>query len=161
MNHPFIDWAGFSEGTHWICGESAPRSDRYVRSGPPSSQDALVLVVDDESDHRVMMREALEDEGYAVETAGHGADAMTKLRAGLEPDLILLDLRMPVMDGWGFMTEMKRDPRLCSIPVVVTTQAGDHVLTTAPVSAGYLAKPFEAHRLIETVRACLSRRRST
>ncbi len=50
---------------------------------------------------------------------------------------------------------------LATIPVVVITQAGDHVLASAPVSAGYLAKPFEAHRLIESIQVCLARRRRT
>jgi CheY-like chemotaxis protein len=132
---------------------------RRVREGLPRQREAVVLVVDDDPDHRAMMREALEDEGYSVETAEHGADGLARLRAGSRPDLIVLDLRMPVLDGWGFMAELKRDPDLAPIPIVVTTQAGDRVLASAPVSAAYLAKPFEAHRLIETVRACLARRR--
>jgi CheY-like chemotaxis protein len=138
---------------------SGPSSQRHSRESVPRPSDAFVLVIDDEPDHREIMREALEDEGYRVETAEHGADALARLHASSRPDLIVLDLRMPVMDGWAFMAELKRHPTLASIPVVVTTQAGDRVLSSAPVSAGYLAKPFEAHRLIEIVRTCLSRRR--
>jgi CheY-like chemotaxis protein len=162
MNLEAIDCTGSPEDdVHPASGEFFPRSGRYARRGPPEPGEALVLVIDDELDHRTVMGEALEDEGYQVETAEHGAAGIAKLRAGLSADIIVLDLRMPVMDGWGFMTELKSDPRFSSIPVVVTTQAGDHVLTAAPVSAGYLAKPFEAHRLIETIRACLSRRWGT
>jgi CheY-like chemotaxis protein len=158
-----VDWTGFPEEEARIASRSFTprRSGRFVRDAPPDWREALVLVVDDEPDHRTMMREALEDEGYRAETAVHGAEGLARIRAGFRPDIIILDLRMPVMDGWAFMTELKRDPELASIPVVVTTQAGDRVLTSAPVSAGYLAKPFEAHRLIETIQVCLSRRRRT
>jgi two-component system chemotaxis response regulator CheY len=138
-----------------------PSSERQLHGGSREPKVALVMVIDDEPDHRSMMREVLEEEGYSVETAEHGADGLGQLRAGLRPDVIVLDLRMPVMDGWTFLKELKREASFGSIPIVVTTQAGERVLASAPVSAGYLAKPFEAHRLIETVQACLERRRRT
>jgi CheY-like chemotaxis protein len=155
-----VDWTGFPEEEASAASQAfVPSSRRHPRESFPKLREAVVLVVDDEPDHRDTMREALEDEGYYVETAEHGAAGLARLRGGLAPDLIVLDLRRPVMDGWAFMAELKRDPRFASIPIVVTTQAGDRVLTSAPVAAGYLAKPFEAHRLIETVRTCLTRRR--
>ena len=125
----------------------------------PSSERAL-LVVEDDPDHRDAVREALEEEGYRVQTAAHGGDALQLLIEGLRPGVVLLDLRMPVMDGWTFMAELKARPELARIPVIVTSQAGERVLNTAPVAAGYLRKPLDRTRLLQTVARCLSRRQS-
>jgi CheY-like chemotaxis protein len=110
-----------------------------------------LLVVEDDQDHRDLVREVLEEQGYRVETAVHGRDALGRLLAGTRPDLILLDLRMPEMDGWAFMAEVKARAELAKIPVIVTSQAGERVLNSAPVSAGYLAKPIDRSRLLQTV----------
>jgi len=101
----------------------------------------------------------LEDAGYCICAAEHGRAALDLLSAGLAPALILLDLLMPVMDGWSFVAELKKDPVLKSIPVVVTTQAGKRVLSSAPVSAGYLDKPISQERLLQTVARCLLKKR--
>jgi CheY-like chemotaxis protein len=165
-----VDWNGFPEAD--ALAAAAELEERRARrrdsvasqhrsrttDAPPSSR--TLLVVDDDGEYRAILREALEGGGYDVEVAEHGREALDRLHAGFVPDLILLDLRMPVMDGWSFLTELKRTPGLPSIPVVVTTQAGDRVLASAPVSAGYLSKPFEPARLLQTIEACLSRRRS-
>src|SRR5512143_1398068 len=83
---------------------------------------AHILVVDDDSDLREAMTEALEDAGYSVAAAGDGAQALEYLRnSSRRPDLILLDLRMPNMDGWGFRAEQLRSVEHASIPVVVLT----------------------------------------
>ena len=66
---------------------------------------------------------------------------------------------MPVMDGWTFMAALKERPLLSTIPVLVTSCGGDRVLSSAPVAAGYLAKPLEQSRLLETICGCLWRRR--
>jgi CheY-like chemotaxis protein len=105
------------------------------------------------------VRDLLEMEGYHVRTAGNGRDALETLRAGPSPQLILLDLRMPQMDGWAFMAELKARPALATIPVVVTSQWGPHVLNAAPVAAGYLDKPLDRGRLLQTIEHCLSLRR--
>lgn len=117
-----------------------------------------LLIVDDDRDHRETVRDVLEEEGYVVETAVHGRDALSRLLDGTRPDLILLDLRMPEMDGWAFMAEMKARADLAQIPVVVTTQAGERVLNSAPVSAGYLAKPLDRARLLQTIACLLARK---
>src|SRR5438445_6065998 len=78
-----------------------------------------VLIVDDDADVRDAMEFLLRSEGYRTVTAADGDDALTKLRAGLEPCLILLDLMMPWKDGFQFRREQMRDPRLSAIPVVV------------------------------------------
>jgi CheY-like chemotaxis protein len=81
-------------------------------------------VVEDDEDVRGLLRDLLDLEGYEVLSATNGRDALAQLRAGARPCLILLDLMMPVMDGWSFEGERRRDPDLASIPVVVLTGAG-------------------------------------
>jgi CheY-like chemotaxis protein len=117
-----------------------------------------ILVVEDDPEHCEAVRDLLEEEGYRVRAAGDGRDALERLLAGPPPDLILLDLRLPKMDGWAFMAELKARPDLARIPVVVTSQGGAHLLNTAPVSAGYLEKPLDRSRLLQTIETCLLRR---
>ncbi len=80
-----------------------------------------ILVVDDDTDLRETVADALVEEGYEVATAPNGAEALRLLRAGARPNVILLDLMMPVLDGWGFRAEQLRDPSIASIPVIVFT----------------------------------------
>jgi CheY-like chemotaxis protein len=110
-----------------------------------------VMVVEDDFAIRETLRELLEEEGYKVVEASNGAEALSRLRART-PRLILLDLMMPVMDGWEFRHELEEDPRLASIPVIVIS--ADHALEEKVDSMhveGYLAKPFELDRLLAAV----------
>ena len=117
---------------------------------------AGLLVVEDDHDHREALRDTLEDEGYLVETAIHGRDALRRLLAGPRPDLILLDLMMPEMDGWTLMAELSARPDLASVPIVVTSQVGNRVPQSA--STRYIAKPLDRTRLLQTISSCLWRR---
>jgi CheY-like chemotaxis protein len=119
-----------------------------------------LLVVEDDDAYRSAMCELLAEEGYRVEAANDGSVALTRLRAGLAPALIVLDLKMPVMDGWGFMAELKKDPERASIPVLVVTGAGERVLFSAPVSAGYIGKPFDRKQFLQMIARCLLKARS-
>ena len=83
-----------------------------------------VLVVDDDAAIRSALTSMLQDEGFQVSTANDGAQALSYLRAGLRPCAIILDLMMPVMDGWDFRAVQRRDPTLATIPVIVVTAAG-------------------------------------
>ena len=83
---------------------------------PPSTKKEILLVEDDRG-IRTSLQEILEDEGYAVATAENGRVALEALRAGASPDLIVLDLRMPVMDGWQF-----RAGRPARCPIQMTTR---------------------------------------
>jgi CheY-like chemotaxis protein len=80
---------------------------------------ATVLVVDDDRDLTRLMAKFLKLEGFAAAEAGNGQEALTYLRGGGDANVILLDLRMPVMDGWAFRSEQRKDPALAAIPVVV------------------------------------------
>src|SRR5262249_31155189 len=88
----------------------------------------------------------------------HGREALMELSAGERPALVLLDMMMPMLDGWGFMTECKRDPALSSIPVVVVSAGSRALLDAVPGASAYLQKPLDRGRLLETIRACLEGR---
>jgi CheY-like chemotaxis protein len=107
-----------------------------------------VIVVDDEEDVRENLRDLLEASGFRVETAANGADALQRLRAVEHPCVILLDLLMPVMDGWQFLAEMSRDPLLAPIPVCICTSAPDR----APAGYALLKKPVDVVVLLDEVR---------
>ena len=112
-----------------------------------------ILVVEDDADIRELVAMILEDQGYEVQVAEHGADALTKLRSvGEKPCLILLDLMMPIMDGWSFCEEKERDPSLSEIPVVVVSAVERSDARNASVrSAGHLPKPVDMTTLLQTV----------
>ncbi len=100
-----------------------------------------VLVVDDDESILDFVREALADEGYEVLTATDGAEAL-EMAAAHPPDLILLDMRMPVIDGWEFAEAYARTPGPHA-PLIVMTAARDAASIADEIhAAGYLAKPF-------------------
>ena len=80
-----------------------------------------ILVVDDDADIRHSLTEILVDEGYDALTAGNGREALSMIRANHLPSLIVLDLTMPIMDGYEFLIEQRRDDALAGLPVVVVT----------------------------------------
>jgi CheY-like chemotaxis protein len=107
-----------------------------------------VLVVDDESDIREAVSEVLADEGYVVHGAGDGAEALRKARA-VHPDIVLLDLMMPGMNGWEFRAAQKGDPELSDIPVVVLSALGR---VAGMDAARFIQKPFDLDELLDAVR---------
>jgi CheY-like chemotaxis protein len=116
------------------------------------------LIVDDDADIRDALAAALSDEGYLVETAPNGEEALSKLRHGLSPRLILLDLMMPVLDGFSFVERQRSDPMLRSIPVVVLSALGRH-LEEAQRAAfdAVLSKPIDLTSLLEHIEEVLRR----
>jgi CheY-like chemotaxis protein len=118
-----------------------------------------IFVVDDDLDHLATVGEVLREEGYLVETAPSGREAL-ELMTEQRPDLILLDLLMPDMDGWALRAELRARAALSSVPVVVISQGGARMLARAPVASGYLSKPLHRRALLETIEACLARQRA-
>ena len=111
---------------------------------------ANILVVEDNDDVREMMAVTLELEGHEVSTAVNGRDALNKLRAGERPCVILLDLMMPVMNGWEFRNALERDPILKSVPVVIVSAATAELVHNADAAA-YLPKPLDMEQLLHVV----------
>jgi len=95
------------------------RSDEAAAAAAVKARGCKVLVVDDDVANRELLESGLSDAGYEVVTAEHGAKAVALLTAGLDPDLILTDLQMPVMSGWELCDQLKRSPAWRSIPLVV------------------------------------------
>ena len=108
-----------------------------------------ILVVDDDPAIVSVVSEILDLEGYEVETATNGQEALRVIDR-LRPAIVLLDMRMPVMDGWGFARALRE--RGESVPILVMTAAQNARAWAEEIGAqGYLAKPFEVMDLIEAV----------
>ena len=107
-------------------------------------------MVDDDTSIRSFVEMALDGEGYAVSTAMNGAQALA-VTVQVQPDLILLDMRMPVMDGWTF-ARTYREQAGPHAPIVVITAATDAGERAAEINAdGYLGKPFDLDDLLVLV----------
>jgi CheY-like chemotaxis protein len=115
----------------------------------------MVLVVDDDPDILEALSEILEVEGFLVRRARNGQEALDRLNQ--EPaDLVLLDLMMPVMDGWEFARQMRAKPNQKDIPILVLSADRNVAAKAMEVGAiGYLAKPFELSDLLKLVQAAL------
>lgn len=111
-----------------------------------------VLVVDDDQAIRDSLAEILEDENHRVRVASNGRDALEMIRAGEPPCMVLLDLTMPVMDGWAFAREASRDPGLAAIPICVVTASGP-TQPLPPGAVGVVRKPFRLDRLFTILNA--------
>ena len=116
-----------------------------------------ILLVDDDASLRETLAEFLEERGYEVSCAADGRSALAVLATQPRPDAILLDLAMPVMDGWAFRAAQRRDPRWAQIPTIVLSASlgadGRAGATLDPALA--LQKPFELRRLLDALaRVC-------
>jgi len=118
----------------------------------------MVFIVDDDEDVRESLLDVLAAEGYAVESAGDGDQALTRLRAmPTLPRLILLDWMMPRCDGEGFRQKQLADPRLANIPVVLLTADVHPTWPSGPLKvAGLLCKPVDLDELLETIERFIS-----
>lgn len=108
-----------------------------------------ILVIDDDPNIVSAVRESLELDGYRVASAGHGLAGLAALEDD-RPSVVLLDMRMPIMDGWTFAREARR--RGAEMPIVVMTAAADAAAWAREVEASaFLAKPFTLDDLLDTV----------
>jgi CheY-like chemotaxis protein len=115
----------------------------------PEPRELRILIVDDEPQIRATVSAMLQTEGYAVDEAANGADALHAVEHRA-PDVILLDMRMPVLDGWGFARELRR--RGHRTPIVVMTAARDAARWAREIAAEtFVAKPFGFDDLLTAV----------
>lgn len=121
----------------------------------PGTPSPVVLVVDDDPDILEALAEILETEGFEVRRARNGEEALERL-GPQQPDLILLDLMMPVMDGWEFSQRMRQRPGTNNIPIIVLSADRNVGPKAKEIGAvGHLAKPFELGDLLDMVRSSL------
>ena len=119
----------------------------------------LVLIAEDFEDARELYRDYLEFSGFAVETAANGRDAIDRA-VELQPDIILMDASMPVLDGWQATKELKKNPATKQIPVLaLTAHAFDDAKKEAKAAGcdGFVTKPCLPDDLVARVRAALGR----
>jgi len=121
---------------------------------------ARILLVDDDPDILESTQYLVEAEGYEVETARNGREALEKLTAR-KPDVILLDLMMPVMDGWQFVEELRKSPS-ASVPVIVLSASHGLAQKAKQLNAaGWVAKPFDIDNLLRQIADLVRGREAT
>ena len=121
------------------------------------SQKAKVLIVDDEPFNVDFFEQALEDSNYQIITASNGQEALEKIQSE-QPDLILLDLAMPVLDGFAVLAQVKADQVLRDIPVIIISAEHDSKSVVKGIKQGaedYLTKPVNADLLVKKVKEFL------
>jgi CheY-like chemotaxis protein len=127
---------------------SADSQDHHHPGSPPYCP---VLIVEDDEDLRDMMAQMLTIEGFAAASVSNGREALDYLHSAGKPHVILLDLMMPVMDGWEFRRQQKADPEIAPVPVIVLSALDEG--RAAPVDAdAFLKKPLDFDRLLDLVR---------
>jgi CheY-like chemotaxis protein len=125
-----------------------------LTSAPAPLQGRRILIIDDQPSIRGVLQVALEEVGADVWTAGDGPSALVILESAL-PDLVLLDLVMPGMDGWEVVRRLKANHRTSHLPVILETSSQDYSSYAAARKEGiaaFLSKPFRLHEVIETCR---------
>jgi CheY-like chemotaxis protein len=118
---------------------------------PPVGTPIRVLLIDDDRDIRETLGEMLMEEGFAVEAAWNGETALARLHAGFRPDIIVLDLWMPVMDGLTFRAWQRDTPALADIPVIGITAS-----PSPNADFDCLKKPLRFDHLVERIRSVLA-----
>ncbi len=116
-----------------------------------------VLYVEDDTEHCLMLSNLLTSQGFTVETARNGLEGVEKAREW-EPDVILLDLLLPLMDGFGVMNSLKEDPTTQDIPIIVISAwptADNRKRVREAGAQNFITKPFHSEELVNTIRECL------
>jgi CheY-like chemotaxis protein len=110
-----------------------------------------ILVVDDDADFRDALCEVLADAGYPIQQAGNGEEALKRI-ADEAPGIVLLDLKMPVLDGWGVMERMRQDPRTSAIPILILSAYGFEWESELTGAQGYIPKSVGMDEILERIR---------
>jgi CheY-like chemotaxis protein len=129
---------------------NSAESLRQPRDETPATH-CPVLIVEDDEDLRDMMAQMLTIEGFEAATAANGREALDYLHSAGKPNVILLDLMMPVMDGWEFRRLQKADPELAPVPVIVLSAVDPPRAASVDANA-FLKKPLDFERLLQLVR---------
>ncbi|NPV13788.1 response regulator [candidate division WOR-3 bacterium] len=127
---------------------------------PTIERNKTVLVVDDEPDIRLILQARLEAAGYRVETASNGLEALNRIRTQ-PPDLVILDLMLPGMDGFAVCAMLKRDQRFNHIPIIILSarsQTQDKKTGSSLGADAYITKPFQPQELLGTIEQLIERR---
>jgi len=122
------------------------QGEAELESGPLPEGPGTVLVIDDDPTIHDLMRRSLQEKGFRVVTCSNGADGL-RLARELHPDAITLDVMMPGTDGWSVLTQLKADPEVADIPVVMLTILEDRGMGYALGAADFLTKPIDRERL--------------
>jgi len=109
-----------------------------------------ILVVDDDESHRTLICDLLEEMGYRTLQATNGREALDLLEVDM-PDAVLLDLRMPVMSGWGLLDALKKMPRARNLPIIIISAYGFEWEAELVGAAGYVSKPVDLDKVRNTV----------
>jgi two-component system cell cycle response regulator DivK len=126
-------------------------------TAPQIDRAPTILIVEDNEDNRIVYSTMLRHFGFAVDEAENGAEGILKARTKL-PDLILMDIAIPLVDGWEAVQRLKRDPVTAGIPIVALTahaMPADREKAIQVGCDGYLAKPCEPRAVVEEVRRIL------
>jgi CheY-like chemotaxis protein len=129
-------------------------SHRLTRS-PFIEKRPKILVIDDDKDIRVVISEILDQSGYEVFTAGSGQQGLD-LAVQMIPNLIILDIMMPGMDGWSVLTKLQNKPALADVPVIILSGASGLEMAMSLGAAAVLAKPIDANQLTAEIAAQLA-----
>jgi len=116
-----------------------------------------ILIVEDQEDNRAIMRDVLSTAGYHLIEAPNGEDGV-RLAQSERPDLILMDIQLPLVDGYEATRQIKRVDHLKSVPIIAVTSyalSGDEAKARAAGCDGYVAKPFSPRELLAKVREYL------
>jgi CheY-like chemotaxis protein len=111
---------------------------------------SYILVVDDDASHRTLICDALEEMGYRTGQAANGREALDSLEGDM-PQAVLLDLRMPVMSGWGLLDALKKMPRARGLPIIIISGYGFEWEAELVGAAGYISKPVDLDKVRMTV----------
>lgn len=117
-----------------------------------------ILIVEDTEDNRQIMRDLLTNAGFEIVEA-HDGEAAVAAAAEFRPDLIMMDIQLPILDGYEAIRRIKSDPTLRPIPIIAVTSyalSGDEERARAAGCDGYIAKPFSPRQLLASVRELLS-----
>ncbi|MDZ4797353.1 MAG: response regulator [Bryobacteraceae bacterium] len=140
-----------------------PTDSHIVLKGSGAIGHTRILVADDDPDVRLLVRRALGGNDYEIREAGNGLEALKSIDAN-PPDLVILDVLMPGIDGLQVLKKMRSNPQTAQIPVIILTSMTDETTTRDGFDTGaadFLTKPFSIPQLATRVKVCLARRAET